>query len=416
MFARSYLSNTIIILHIIWNNKMIKRELESKLLTIAKQFPVIAITGPRQSGKTTLAKSVFADYRYISLENLDTRAYATNDPRNFLTSFDNATGVIIDEIQEVPHLFSYLQEIVDTKKRPGFFVLTGSQNILLQENISQSLAGRIAIFTLLPLSINELKLSDLLPKNVDEVMLKGFYPRIYSEQLDIQTWINNYINTYLERDVRQLININNLLTFQRFIKVCAARIGNILNYADLARDCDISLNTAKSWLSILEASYIIKLVQPYYKNFNKRITQTPKIYFYDTGIACALLGIKRTDELNIHPMRGHLFENMIIADTYKYNFNNNIIPNIYFWRDVQGHEIDCLIEKSFDKLVPIEIKSSMTISDRFFKTIIDWKKIIKETAIDSYLVYGGNENWIRREGQIFSWESVYEMLEKIYKC
>ena len=394
---------------------MIKRKLSSKLSTIAKQFPVIAITGPRQSGKTTLAKSVFADYRYVSLENIDTRAFAANDPRNFLSSFDNAPGVIIDEIQEVPQLFSYLQEIVDTKKRPGFFVVTGSQNILLQEKISQSLAGRIAIFTLLPLSISELKDADLLPESVDSTMLKGFYPRLYAEQVDIQTWCNNYITTYLERDVRQLINVNNLLTFQRFLKVCAARIGNILNYADIARDCDISLNTAKAWLSILEASYIIKLVQPYYKNFNKRVTQTPKIYFYDTGIVCALLGIKKAEELNIHHMRGHIFENMIIADTFKYNFNSNMVPNIYFWRDTQGHEIDCLLEKSFDKLAPIEIKSNMTISDRFFKNIIDWKEIIKEPSIEGYLVYSGNENWIRREGKIFSWKNNFEMLKEIYE-
>ena len=394
---------------------MIYRELEPKLLTIAQQFPVVAIIGPRQSGKTTLAKAVFANYRYVSLENLDTRAYAANDPRNFLASFDGAEGVIIDEIQEVSGLFSYLQEIVDTKKRPGFFVVTGSRNILLQEKISQSLAGRIAIFTLLPLSINELKLSNHLGNNADATMLKGFYPRLYAEQIDDQTWFNNYITTYIERDVRQLINVNNLLTFQRFIKVCAARVGNILNYADLARDCDISLNTAKSWLSILEASYIIKLVQPYYKNFNKRITQTPKIYFHDTGIVCALLGIKKAEELNIHHMRGHIFENMIIADAFKYNFNNNLLPNIYFWRDVTGHEIDCLIEKSYDKLVPIEIKSNMTMSDRFFKNIIDWKVIVNEPSMQGYLIYNGHENWIRKEGKIYSWQDNSLMLDEIYK-
>ena len=392
---------------------MFQRNLKEKILSYVQMFPAVFLTGPRQSGKTTLLKMALPNHQYISLENPNTLAAIKFDPLGYFKNQQQSW--IIDEAQEFPDLFKYLQGFIDSDPSPGRFILSGSQNFLLNDKISQSLAGRIAIFTLLPLSINELKLSDLLPKNVDEVMLKGFYPRIYSEQLDIQTWINNYINTYLERDVRQLININNLLTFQRFIKVCAARIGNILNYADLARDCDITLNTAKSWLSILEASYIIKLVQPYYKNFNKRITQTTKIYFYDTGIVCALLGIKKAEELNIHHMRGHIFENMIIADAFKYNFNNNLLPNIYFWRDVTGHEIDCLIEKSYDKLVPIEIKSNMTMSDRFFKNIIDWKVIVNEPSMQGYLIYNGHENWIRKEGKIYSWQDNSLMLDEIYK-
>lgn len=392
----------------------ISRKIEPILLETARQFPLVAITGPRQSGKTTLTKKCFPDYKYISLENLDTREAATEDPRNFLASFDNAKGVIIDEIQEVPSLFPYLQEIVDTKSRPGFFILTGSKNILLQENISQSLAGRVALLTLLPFSIDELKDANILLGHVDNIMLRGFYPRIYKENIDPEKWLRNYITTYIERDVRQLINIDKLVIFQRFIRVCAARVGNILNYADIARDCDLSLNTVKSWISILEASYIIKLVQPYYKNYNKRVIKTPKLYFYDTGIICNLLGIKNIDELNIHPMRGAIFESMMISNIYKYNFNSDLAPNIFFWRDTKGNEIDCLIEKKFNETVPIEIKSGMTLSRRFFKEIENWNNITKENA-NAYLIYGGNEDWIRQEAKVFSWQNCYQMLKEIYQ-
>lgn len=393
---------------------MIYREITPQLIELANQFPAIAIMGPRQSGKTTLAQEVFKDYIYVSMEELDIRRYALSDPRGFLASFEQAKGVIIDEIQQVPELFSYIQGIIDKAYKPGFFILTGSQNFLLHEKISQTLAGRIALLTLLPLSIQELKQADLLPKTLDDCMLHGFYPRTYDQPINYQTWFNNYISTYVEKDVRDVLKISDVATFQRFIRVCAARIGSLLNYADIARDCDISLNTAKAWISILESSYIIKLLQPYYKSYNKRLIKTPKLYFYDTGIACALLGIRSSQELNINPMRGHLFESLMMSELFKYNFNHNLVQNLYFWRDVQGHEIDCILEKSYDKIIPIELKSSMTISPDFFKGLASWNKITQQ-EVHSYVLYGGNDYRARQSEEIFSWREVNKLLDKIYQ-
>ncbi len=243
--------------------------------------------------------------------------------------------------------------------------------------------------------------------------MKGFYPRLYSQSINYQDWFSNYISTYVEKDVRQVLKINDVVTFQRFIKVCAARVGSILNYADIARDCDISLNTAKAWISVLEASYTIKLLYPYYKNFNKRVMKSPKLYFLDTGIVCALLGIRSKESLNIHPMRGHIFESLIISDMFKHGFNNNRLPSIYFWRDVQGHEIDAVIEKAFDQVIPIEIKSRMTISDDFFKGLKDWKDITGQKENSSYVIYAGKDKWTRSQGEVFPWRSLNLMLNEI---
>ena len=392
----------------------IKRKIASHLIDLARQFSAIAVLGPRQSGKTTLVKEAFPEYAYVTLEDLDTKISATEDPRGFLQAYAHEKGLIIDEAQEVPALFSYMQGIIDKEYRPGFFILTGSQNFLMHEKITQTLAGRIALLTLLPLSIEELREANVLPDDYEAAIIKGGYPQLYERDLNVRTWCSNYITTYVEKDVRQLLNITDVLTFGKFLKLCAARIGNLINYAELARDCDISPHTAKEWIAILETSYIIKLVVPYYRNFNKRLTQHPKLYFYDTALVCQLLNIRTNDEFFNHPLRGAIFESFIISEFFKYNYNHNESPQIYFWRDAQGHEIDCIIEKSFTTLVPVEIKASKTISNHFFDGLTDWQKISKQENIDSYVIYGGIDSIKREKGYVFSWKNIVNMLNKIY--
>ncbi len=393
----------------------IKRHIKSHLVDLSKQFSAIAVLGPRQSGKTTLVKDTFPDYAYVTLEDLDTKISAHEDPRGFLQAYSHHKGLIIDEAQEVPALFSYMQGIIDTEYRPGFFILTGSQNFLMHEKITQTLAGRIALLTLLPLSIEELKDAGILSSDYETTLIKGGYPQVYERNLNVRTWCSNYITTYVEKDVRQLLNITDVLTFGKFLKLCAARIGNLINYAELARDCDISPHTAKEWIAILETSYIIKLVAPYYRNFNKRLTQHPKLYFYDTSLVCQLLNIRSNDEFFNHPLRGAIFESFVISEFFKYNYNHNESPQIYFWRDAQGHEIDCIIEKNFTTLVPIEIKASKTISTSFFDGLQDWQKISKQEHVQSYVVYGGTDSIKRQKGHVFSWKDIIDMLIIIYK-
>ena len=319
----------------------IHRTLEKKVKQLSRIYPAVALTGPRQSGKTTMVKKIFPDKKYLSLENLDTRAFAKNDPRGFLKTYKN--GVIIDEAQNVPELFSYIQEIVDTNKKPGEFILTGSQNFLLMEKVNQSLAGRIAITTLLPLSVEEIS-KKAKRIQLNQVMLDGQYPIIYEKKIDANEWYQNYIRTYLERDVRLMKNINDLNLFQKFIRLCAGRIGQILNLTSIANDCGISHNTIRGWLSVLEASYIIFLLPSYHKNFNKRLIKMPKIYFYDTGLAISLLGIENKDQFDINPFKGGLFESFIISEIIKKEYNKGQTPRIFFWRDKSGYEVYCLYE------------------------------------------------------------------------
>jgi len=388
--------------------------MKKELLHLAEQFSAIAVMGPRQSGKTTLVKETFPEYAYVSLEDVDKRLAATDDPRGFLRSFDRRNGVIIDEIQEVPELFSYMQGIIDEAYRPGHFVITGSQNFLMHEKITQTLAGRIALLTLLPLSVSELTAANLANGSFEDFFVKGFYPQLYAQNISVKAWFSNYISTYVERDVRQVLKISDVITFQRFLKLCAARVGNLINYAELARDCDISGATAKAWMSVLETSFLIKLLYPYYKNFSKRVIKSPKLYFYDPALVCALLGIRSAEELSVHPLRGALFESFVISEMFKYSYNHAELPQLYFWRDVQGHEIDCVIEKSFDHVIPVEIKVGMTIKPDFFKGLIDWQDITKQGAVQSYVVYGGNENIERKQGHVFGWENISSMLDEIY--
>ncbi len=381
----------------------IKREIEKVLYEYAK-FPVVAIIGPRQSGKTTLATHIFKKHVYLSLEDPELRAFAQNDPKRFLHDYENKYGIIIDEFQYVPHILSYIQLEVDKKQKPGYFILTGSQNFLMNEKITQSLAGRVGILTLLPFSIHELKKSNLLPARIDDAIFKGGYPRRYEKKIMPSVFYRSYIHTYLQRDVRQLVNVGNLLVFQKFMSLCAGRVGQLLNVAEIATNCGISRDTTKQWLSILEASYIIFRLKPYFNNFNKRITKTPKFYFHDTGLACALLGIKTTKDLSLSPFRGALFECLIISDLYKQYHNIGAEPPLYFWRDQNGRiEVDGLVDTG-RKIIPIEIKSSQTISSDFFDSINEWNHIAQMSPADSYAIYGGQHKQTRDIGTTIGWE------------
>jgi predicted AAA+ superfamily ATPase len=390
---------------------MIKRALEKELKTTAQQFPVIAVLGPRQSGKTTLVKNTFKKHNYITLEDLDKQRIAQADPRGFLEANKTEDGLIIDEVQYVPELFSYIKTFVDEHKGTGQFILTGSQNFLLNEKISQSLAGRVAILTLLPLSIDELKRASLLPKKVESIMFFGGYPRIFDEKISPIKWYPNYIRTYIERDVRNLKNIENLSRFQHFIALCAGRIGQVLNLASLGDDCGITSNTVAAWLSLLECSYIIFRLQPHYENFRKRLIKSPKLYFYDTGLACSLLEITSEGQLSTHYMRGNLFESFVFAELMKNQFNKDRRPKVYFWRDSQGHEIDGVIEQGME-LMPLEIKAGKTINTSFFDSLNYWNNLSGLDPKKSFLIYGGNEKQIYKGINILGWQDLHKVFEK----
>lgn len=388
---------------------MIKRQSAHDISESARYFPVLAIVGPRQSGKTTIAQMIFKNHIYLSLEDLDVRAAAAKDPRTFLIANHNKHGIIIDEFQYVPELLSYIQTIVDKEQQPGYFILTGSQNFLINQAITQSLAGRVSIHTLLPFSIHELAANKLLPSEIETMLYKGCYPAIYSKNIEPTRLYKNYFQTYVERDVRQLAQIGDLSTFQIFITLCANRIGQLLNLTALGNECGISDNTVKRWLSILEASYIIFLLRPHHTNFGKRLVKMPKLYFYDPGLACYLLKIKQ-EEMSYHPNKGNLFEGLIIADILKHYYNNGKIPDIYFWRDKTGHEIDCIIQKG-SKLIPIEIKSARTTNERFFEGIEYWHKIAPQQSSESFIVYAGASKQVRIYKNLISWQSVDKIFE-----
>ena len=349
---------------------MILRTATNTLATLASTFKVLALTGPRQSGKTTLLRNFFHQKQYVSLENPDEKAFALQDPRGFLRQFPN--GAILDEVQRTPELFSYLQQIVDEDPRKCTFVLSGSNNFLLQQSISQSLAGRIGYLELLPFDLIESELAA--PKTTNEYLFLGGYPSIVYEKSDPNLWFSAYIRTYIERDVRQLKNINDLALFQKFLYLCAGRVGQQINLSQLGNETGLDHKTVAAWLSILEASYVIHFVQPYYKNFNKRITKSPKLYFTDTGLCAFLLGIKKIEDLNYHSYRGALFENLVINELLKNRFNAAQRSNLYYFRDSSGYEIDVIINDGTE-LKAIEIKSGATVSGDYFKNLHFWKKL-----------------------------------------
>jgi uncharacterized protein len=386
---------------------MIQREISEKIKFMAGKMPVISITGPRQSGKTTLAKMCFPDYDYVNLENPDTLDDAISDPRLFLSR--HKKGLIIDEIQNYPDLFSYIQTISDDNNRVGEFILTGSQNFLLSSKISQSLAGRVYVTHLLPFSLSELQTADLKTNSFEEYIFQGFYPRLYDRGIPAPLFYPSYIQTYTERDVRQLINVSNLHLFQKFMRLAAGRTGQMLNYSNISNDLGVDLKTVKSWFSILEQSFIVFFLQPHHQNFSKRLVKTPKLYFYDTGLVCSLLGIDNPADIELHWAKGALFENMIISDMMKNYFNRVKSPPMYFWRDNTGNEIDCLIQDG-TTMKTVEIKSSTTIHSDFFKGLKHYQKLNNSSA--PYLVYAGKQEMMRKEAEIVSWSNTRKITNK----
>jgi len=391
---------------------ILRRDLEQSLKRYA-QFPVVVILGPRQSGKTTIAQAFFKKHLYINLEDLEVREFALQDPKRFLREYEDAYGVIIDEFQHAPQLLSFIQILADTYDRPGYFVLTGSQNFLMNQAITQSLAGRAGILHLLPLSIHELNENELLPAHVDTLIFKGGYPRIYAKKIAPRDLFPSYIRTYVERDVRQIINVDNISVFQKFMRLCAGRVGQLLNIGDLATQCGISQKVATQWLSVLESSYIIFLLKPYFNNFSKRVIKTPKLYFYDTGLACSFLGLRSAQDIALSPFRGPLFENLIIADLYKQYYNLGFEPSLYFWRDQNGRvEVDGLIDMG-NRLIPLEIKSGETIVKSFFEGIAKWAEIANKNPEDGYIIYGGTSEQKRAEGSVISWQKAGAIITKL---
>ncbi len=379
---------------------MIIRTVTEELRLLARQFKAIAIVGPRQSGKTTLARNVFPDKEYVSLENPDVRLFATDDPRGFLEQYPD--GAIFDEAQRVPELFSYLQQVLDDSPGKGKFILTGSNNFLLQENISQSLAGRIGYLFLLPFSTREIALVNKGPQTIEDAIFTGGYPPIYDNDIAPNKWLPNYIRTYVERDVRQIKNISNLNAFERFLKLCAGRIGQLLNLSSIAIEAGVDSKTIASWISVLESSFIIYLLKPHHANFNKRLVKMPKLYFCDTGLACSLLSINNSKQLTTHPLKGSLFENYVINDMVKERYNSNEPLDLYFWRDSTGNEMDIVIDQG-SNLYPIEIKAGKTITGEYFKNFQFWKKA---TGFEhGTVIFAGREAQKRSNGiQVISWK------------
>ena len=389
---------------------MIPRTALATLHKLAEGYPFIALTGPRQAGKTTLSRAAFPEKPYVSLEDPDTREFISTDPRGFLSRYQD--GAIIDEAQRCPEIFSYLQTSADLDGRMGLYILTGSQQFGLMSGITQSLAGRVGMVQLLPFSSGELLNAKLLPDRLDTLLHQGSYPPLYDRPLSPLQWYAGYVNTYLERDVRRLINIRDLTLFQRFIRLCAGRTGQLLNLTSLANDCGITHNTAGSWLSILEASYIVFMLPPHHRNFNKRVVKTPKLYFHDTGLAAWLLGIQTPDQMVNHPLRGALFESWVVGELIKGRFNRALPSNLFFWRDNTGNEVDVIADQGLT-LTPIEIKSGQTINADFFNGLRKWVTLAGAEAGHPYLLYGGTERQGRRPAEVIPWreiESITSML------
>ena len=385
---------------------MIARSISAEIIRLSKKFPVITITGPRQSGKTTLIRNLFPDKKYVSMEIPETRLQALSDPNQFLANFPD--GAVIDEAQHVPDLFSYIQGIVDENNTPGQFILSGSQSFLLHHRITQSLAGRTAIFRLFPFSISELKKSDISFKTYGEYLYTGFFPRIYDQQIDPGDFYPNYMQTCVERDIRSLQNIQDLNAFIRFVGLCAGRVGQILDLTSLGNDCGISSNTAKAWISLLEASYFIFLLHPHHKNFSKRLIKRPKLYFIDPGLCCSLLHIENREQLSNHYLKGALFENLMLLELLKRLNNQAKKPNLYFWRDHHGTEIDLVIETAGD-LIPVEIKSAQTWDPEFFTNLHKWNTYGNYPKDHSIVIYGGDETIKTSSGRIISWKDVDQL-------
>lgn len=379
---------------------MIARTLQEKMLYLATKFPFVLVTGPRQSGKSTLVRNSFPEYAYVSLEDPDNRSYAEEDPRGFISEYSDKA--IIDEVQRVPKLLSYLQTHTDLAGKNGMYILTGSQNFQLLSSVDQSLAGRVAVLTLLPFSHKEMRDGDILPQNIDEEIFNGSYPRLYDNGLSAGDYYPSYIDTYVERDVRTVKDIGNLSGFVKLIKLCAGRIGQLLNMSSLATECGVTIPTISSWLSVLQSSYIIYLLQPDYRNFSKRLVKTPKLYFHDTGLACSLLEIKKASQVSTHYLRGGLFENMVINEFIKRCFNAGDRPSFSFWRDSNGNEVDLLMNEG-EHIEAIEIKSGQTFNSDYFRNLKYWGNLSGEDKDHRRVIYGGNQHRNTSEGELVPW-------------
>ena len=379
---------------------MIQRDAEKTIRRLLRGFPLVTITGPRQSGKTTLAKAIFTDKPYVSLEDPDIRLLAREDPRSFLERFPD--GGVLDEIQRCPEILSYLQSVVDADGRMGLYILTGSQQFGLLSTITQSLAGRTAFLELLPFSLPELKKAALLPDQADAILLRGCYPPLYDRDVAPSAWFGAYVTSYVERDVRQLLKIQELETFQRFIRLCAGRTGQLLNYSSLGTECGITHNTVKAWISVLEASYIIFLLRPHHANFKKRLVKMPKLYFHDVGLASWLLGIRTTEHVATHPLRGALFETFIMGELIKSRYNQAEPASLFFWRDSNGNEVDVIAEQD-GKLMPLEIKSGKTLNQESTAGLKKWLSLAGSNYTSPTLIYAGEETYRHQNINIAGW-------------
>ena len=384
----------------------IPRTIESPMRAYIAKFPILSLTGPRQAGKTTLLKTIFPEYRYVSLENPELRRQAETDPNGFLERYDKY--VIFDEAQRVPQLFNYLQTKVDNDGIMGQYILSGSQNFLLLQSITQSLAGRVAIFRLFPFSIAELQQQNLLNEDVNEAIYQGFYPALFNRPVLPMEYYPNYVESYIERDIRNVLNVKDLGLFRIFMRLCAGRVGQIMNFNNIANECGISMKTAQAWFSILESSYITFQLSPYFQNINKRLVKSPKIFFYDTGLLCYLLGIK-SQELFNHYAKGSIFENFIIANLLKENSHKMLHNTFYFYRDSNQSEIDLMIQHG-DKFDIVEIKSGKTIQNEFFKGINKFEKSYPALTGQKYLIYGGDETYKYLDTQILNWNNFDKIL------
>jgi hypothetical protein len=398
---------------------MIARTLQPVATRRAQSYPVVTITGPRQSGKTTLARATFPDHAYASLEDPDQRAYAREDPRGFLGQFPD--GVILDEIQRAPDLPSYIQTSVDTDPRAGRFILTGSQNLLLLRSVSQSLAGRASVLHLLPLSSAEIQgrapldmrsLGRELPagnatprRGLMESLFTGSYPRIHDAGLDPTVWLGDYYRTYVERDVREVLNVGDLEAFGRFVRLCAGRTGQLLSLSGIASDTGVSHTTARRWLSVLEASFLVFLLRPHHRSFSKRLVKSPKLYFMDTGLACYLLRIRSPEELRTHSTRGALFETFVLSEMMKACYHRGEEPDLYFWRDSTGHEMDALVDLG-EEQIPVEAKSGETVAGDFLDALRYWRRLVGDEQARGALVYGGDRSFMRDGFAVYAWSDL----------
>lgn len=385
---------------------MYKRTIFKEIRALAKEFRVITVVGPRQAGKTTLCQMAFPRYKYVSLEDPDTRLYASEDPRGFLNEYRK--NVILDEVQRVPQLLSYIQTIVDEDNLKAQFILTGSHQLELGAAIAQSLAGRTALLTLLPLSMKELKQKPGISNDgLDGLLLNGFMPGKHADQIETARFYRSYFQTYIERDVRLLINLKDSSKFEKFVRLCAGRVGQLLNQASLANDVGVTANTISDWIAVLEASFIVYRLQPYYENIGKRLIKSPKIYFVDTGLAAWLMGIETTTQMQRDPLRGNLFENLIVMEALKSKLNRGKDPRLFFYRDSHGNEVDLIVQNA-NELVPIEIKSSQTWHSSFLKGIDYFKKLLGDRVLNGTVVYGGDDNRTTGNYRLLSYKKLEE--------